>query len=147
VIEVIVADKAWRAAEAKVVTLARRAATATLAAEGREGAKLALLLADDVRIADLNARFRGKGGPTNVLSFPAADDGEARLGDIALALGVCAEEARSQGKPLAHHLQHLVAHGVLHLLGYDHQSEAQALIMEAKERAILASLGVPDPYA
>src|SRR6185437_11937225 len=98
------------------------------------------------RVAALNAAFRGKDAPTNVLSFPAAA-GAAELGDIALAFGVCAREAAEQGKSLAHHLQHLTAHGVLHLLGYDHESDAEAEVMEAKERAILAGLGVADPYA
>ena len=107
---------------------------------------IAILLADDARLAALNAAFRGKDAPTNVLSFPAATGAEA-LGDIALAYGVCAREAAEQAKSLGHHLQHLTAHGVLHLLGYDHESEAEAEAMEAKERAILAGLGVADPYA
>ena len=68
------------------------------------------------------------------------------MGDIALAFGVCAREAAEQGKPLDHHLSHLVAHGVLHLLGYDHETDADAEEMEALERAILKPLGVPDPY-
>jgi probable rRNA maturation factor len=147
VIEVIVEDKAWRGAEPRAAVLARRAAAAALASERRKGADLAILLTDDAGLANLNARFRGKAGPTNVLSFPSSGASQGRLGDIALAYGVCAGEAAEQDKPLAHHLQHLAAHGVLHLLGYDHESEAEAVIMEAKERAILAGLGVPDPYA
>jgi probable rRNA maturation factor len=107
---------------------------------------IAILLADDERVRSLNAAFRGKDAPTNVLSFPAGE-GAPELGDIALAFGVCAREAAEQGKSLAHHLQHLTAHGVLHLLGYDHESDAEAEAMEATERAILAGLGVPDPYA
>ena len=145
-IEIVVQDKGWRAAEPKAVTLVRRAASASLAHEGRTQGQIVVLLADDPALQDLNARFRGKDAPTNVLSFQAAQGGEA-LGDIALALGVCVREAAEQGKPLAHHLQHLTAHGVLHLLGYDHESDAEAAIMEAKERDILAGLGVPDPYA
>jgi probable rRNA maturation factor len=82
-----------------------------------------------------------------VLSFPAAPSARPHLGDLALALGVCVREAGTQGKPLAHHLQHLVAHGVLHLVGFDHQSDDEAEVMEARERVILAGLGVPDPYA
>jgi len=81
-----------------------------------------------------------------VLSFPGAECA-SQLGDIALALGVCVREAAEQGKTLAAHLQHLTAHGVLHLLGYDHETDADAEVMEAKERRILASLGVADPYA
>jgi probable rRNA maturation factor len=147
VIEVIVEDAGWRSAEPRSAALARRAAAAALAAEDRKGAGLAILLADDDHIARLNMRFRGKAEPTNVLSFPALEPSTGQLGDVALALGVCVREASEQGKPLADHLRHLTAHGVLHLLGYDHESEAEALIMEAKERAILAGLGVADPYA
>ena len=80
-------------------------------------------------------------------SFPAAQNPENHLGDIALAFETCEREAAEQGKSLAHHLQHLVAHGALHLVGYDHQSDAEAQAMEALEREILSGLGVPDPYA
>jgi probable rRNA maturation factor len=147
VIEVLVHAQGWRAAAPRAVTLVRKSATATLAHEGRKGAHLTVLLADDAELQALNARFRGKDAPTNVLSFPAIGGDADALGDIALALGVCVREAAEQGKPLAHHLQHLTAHGVLHLLGYDHESEAEADVMEAKEREVLAALGVPDPYA
>jgi len=145
-IEVIVEAKAWRLAEPKARALAKAAAAATLAAEARpKGEHLVVLLTDDARLKALNAAFRGKDAPTNVLSFPSGAAGS--LGDIALALGVCAREAAEQSKTLAEHLQHLTAHGVLHLLGYDHETDAQAEAMEARERAILASLGVADPYA
>ena len=106
-----------------------------------------ILLTSDAEVATLNQQFRAKPGPTNVLSFPAPPNPEDHLGDIALAYGVCAREAAEQGKTLAAHLQHLVAHGVLHLLGYDHQTEAEAEAMEALERAILAGIGIADPYA
>ncbi len=96
---------------------------------------------------DLNARFRDQDKATNVLSFPAPPNPEDHLGDIALAYGVCAREAAEQGKPIGRHLQHLVVHGVLHLLGYDHMSDDEAKVMEDLERALLAGLGVPDPYA
>jgi probable rRNA maturation factor len=145
-IEVIVEARAWRVAEPRARVLAKAAAAATLAAEGRpRGEALVILLADDARLKALNAAFRDKDAPTNVLSFPSG--GASGLGDIALALGVCAREAAEQGKTLAAHLQHLTAHGVLHLLGYDHETDAEAEAMEARERAILASLGVADPYA
>ena len=108
---------------------------------------MTILLTDDATIQDLNARFRGKDAITNVLSFPAPSIARPHLGDIALAYGVCVQEAEAQGKPLAHHLMHLTAHGVLHLLGYDHESDVDAEEMEALEREILAGLGVPDPYA
>jgi probable rRNA maturation factor len=141
VIEVEVEDLAWSRALPDAEALARRAADAV-------GTRhVAILLADDEAVRDLNARFRGKDAPTNVLSFPAAPGPEEHLGDIALAFGVCAREAAEQGKPLGHHLQHLVIHGVLHLMGYDHEIDADAERMEAKERELLAALGVPDPYA
>jgi probable rRNA maturation factor len=142
VIDIEIEDEAWTRAlpDAEAQVLAAAAAL-----EARGG--VTLLLTDDETVAALNERFRGKAGPTNVLSFPAPDNPEDHLGDIALAYGVCAREAAEQGKPLAHHLQHLVAHGVLHLLGYDHLTEAEAEEMEALERRILAGLGVPDPYA
>jgi probable rRNA maturation factor len=144
-IEVEIEDAAWLAAlpDAQEITL--RAAEATLEASGAEG-DLAILLASDQVLADLNARFRGKEGPTNVLSFPAPPAAGPHLGDIAIAFGVCEREAREQSKRLEHHLMHLVAHGVLHLVGYDHQSESEAEDMEALERRVLAGLGAPDPY-
>ena len=127
--------------------LARQAALAALAAlPPRQGA-LAILLTDDAAVRALNARFRGQDKPTNVLSFPAPANPEHHLGDVALAFGVCAAEAHDQGKTLQAHLQHLVAHGVLHLVGYDHMSESEAQAMEDLERAILAGLGSADPYA
>lgn len=146
-IDIEIEDSTWTAALPDAAALSRAAAEAVLAnrrAGSSEG--LTLLLADDQAVRDLNARFRGQDKPTNVLSFPAPPNPEHHLGDVALAYGVCVREARDQGKPLAHHLQHLVAHGVLHLLGYDHMSDAEALEMEGLERDILAGLGVPDPY-
>ena len=142
-IDIEIEDPAWSAALPDPEAVALLAAEAALEARGG----VTILLTDDDSVAELNERFRGKAGPTNVLSFPAPDNPEDHLGDIALAYGVCAREAAEQGKPLAHHLQHLVAHGVLHLLGYDHLTEAEAEEMEARERRILAGLGVPDPYA
>lgn len=141
-IDIEIEDEAWSAALPNAETLALEAAEAATAEGG-----MAILLTDDDTVADLNQRFRGKAGPTNVLSFPAPDNREGHLGDIALAYGVCAREAAEQGKSLAHHLQHLVAHGVLHLVGYDHQTETEAAEMEALERRILAGLDIPDPYA
>jgi probable rRNA maturation factor len=126
--------------------LAVAAAEATLASEGAVGEGVTLLLTGDAAVRELNARFRDQDKPTNVLSFPAQPNPERFLGDVALAIGVCEREAVEQRKPLAHHLQHLVAHGVLHLLGYDHMSDAEAQEMEGLERGILAGLGIPDPY-
>jgi len=144
--DIEVEDPAWTEALPNAEALVLAAADATLASEGAVGEGVTLLLTDDQAIKDLNRRFRQQDRPTNVLSFPAPQNPERFLGDIALAFGVCAREAEEQGKPLAHHLQHLVAHGVLHLLGYDHETDAQAEEMEGLERAVLAGLGIPDPY-
>lgn len=142
-VQIEVEDPAWTDALPAAEALAAAAATAAL---DRDGA-VVVLLTDDETLRDLNNRFRGKDKPTNVLSFPAPQNPERHLGDIALAYGVCAREADEQGKTLADHLRHLVAHGVLHLVGFDHETDAEAEAMEARERAILASLGVSDPYA
>lgn len=127
-----------------------RAAQAALAAlPGRAGA-ISVLLTDDAAIRALNAGFRGKDKATNVLSFPAPampGDPEPMLGDIALGFETCAREAGDEGKSLADHATHLVIHGVLHLLGLDHETEAEAEAMEAREIAVLAGLGIADPYA
>lgn len=140
-IEVEVEDPAWNAVP-EVEALVRRAA---LAAKPDGG--VVVLLADDDAVAKLNQQFRHKAGPTNVLSFPAPENPENLLGDIALAYGVCAREAAEQGKTLADHLSHLTVHGVLHLAGYDHQTDDQAEAMEELERRVLAALGISDPYA
>jgi len=145
-IDVEIEDEAWRAALADAERLVRLTAEATLEQVEFEGG-LAVLLTDDAQVAELNRKFRGQDKPTNVLSFPSRLNPEAHLGDVALAFGVCAREAEAQGKPLAQHLQHLVAHGVLHLVGYDHETDAEAQEMEGLERVVLAGLGVPDPYA
>ena len=141
-IEVEVEDEAWARALTDPEALVRQAAEA--AARGKTG-EIVVLLTDDDTLQELNARFLAKDRPTNVLSFPAGTD--ARLGDVALAFGVCHAEASEQGKPLADHLRHLVVHGVLHLLGYDHEAENDAARMEALERQLLAEMNIPDTYA
>lgn len=147
-IEVEVEDTTWTRTLADAEAVASRAAAAALAAggAGEEATDLTVLLSDDGVVAALNEQYRGKPGPTNVLSFPAPESAQPHLGDLALAFGVCAREASEQGKPLAHHLSHLVAHGVLHLLGWDHQNDDEAEAMERLEREILAGLDIPDPY-
>lgn len=142
-IEVEIEDPAWSAALPTAATVVEGAAAAAL---GAAAGDVVVLLTDDAAVQDLNARFRGRDRPTNVLSFPAAESAAPHLGDLVLAFGVCAAEAEAQGKTLADHLSHLTVHGVLHLLGRDHEAEAEAEAMEAEERAILASLGVADPY-
>ena len=139
-IEVEIEEPAWVSALPDIEALALSAA----AAAGVDG--VTILLTDDETVRDLNARFRGQDAPTNVLSFPAPANPESHLGDLALAFGVCAREAAEQGKPLANHVRHLVIHGALHLIGYDHDTDADAERMEAEERELLAGLGVPDPY-
>ncbi len=146
-IEIEVEDDAWTEAQPDAEALVRRAAEAVLLREDASRGSVAVLLTGDGEVQALNARFRHQDKPTNVLSFPAAENPEHLLGDVALAFGTCARDARDQGKPLAHHLQHLVAHGVLHLLGYDHMTDEEASDMEGLERIVLAGLGVPDPYA
>jgi probable rRNA maturation factor len=137
--------------------LAQKAAEAATHVAGREAEalELSLMLTDDAQISELNRTWRGKDGPTNVLSFPApAPPGTARpgdaapryLGDIALAYETLAREAEEESKPLAHHFAHLVVHGVLHLLGYDHEVETEAERMEDLEVKALSTLGIADPY-
>ena len=142
-IEVEVEDTAWTDALPDAVTVVERAATAAL---GSVEGDVVVLLTDDAAVRDINARFRDRDQPTNVLSFPAPETARPHLGDIVLAYGVCATEAEAQGKTLADHLSHLIVHGVLHLLGRDHVEDAEAEAMEAEERTLLASLGVADPY-
>lgn len=143
-IEIEVEAEDWTAALAEVEAVVERAATAAL---GTVQGDVVVLLTDNEAVRDLNARFRDKDKPTNVLSFPAPESAAPHLGDIVLAYGVCVDEAVAQKKTLADHLSHLVVHGVLHLLGRDHEDDAEAEEMEAEEREILAGIGVADPYA
>jgi probable rRNA maturation factor len=130
----------------------------TLLAGKRVTAEISVRLGDDEEVRALNAQYRGKDRPTNVLSFPMvqadlieglanSDDGEVLLGDIILAHGICAAEAAEKGVTVDEHATHLVVHGTLHLLGYDHAEDAEAERMEQLERDALASLGIADPYA
>ena len=111
---------------------------------------ISLMLSDDAAIRALNRAWRGQDKPTNVLSFPASTPagapGPRPLGDIALAFETVASEAEAEGKALADHAAHLIVHGVLHLLGYDHETETDAEVMEALEIKALARLGIADPY-
>ena len=138
---------------ADIEGLARRAVEAALAVAGeapRSPAELSLLLTDDAAVRELNRTWRGLDKPTNVLSFPgsgrASPDGVFHLGDIALAHETVAAEAAGEGKSLADHLTHLIVHGTLHLLGHDHERDADAETMEALEIEALARLGIADPY-
>jgi probable rRNA maturation factor len=133
------------------LALARGAADSATVLPAR--AELAVILADDAEQRHLNRAWRGVNRPTNVLAFPAWDpgmplpeDAPLLLGDIVLAFETVTREAAGQDKTIADHLSHLVVHGVLHLLGYDHATEAEAALMERLETSVLASLGVADPY-
>jgi probable rRNA maturation factor len=119
--------------------------------------EVSVRLTDDAEVQTLNREYRHKDKPTNVLSFPMvqpdlleglanSDDGEVLLGDIVLARETCAREAEEKSVTFADHATHLIVHGTLHLLGYDHQGDSEAEAMEALERAILATLGIDDPY-
>lgn len=135
----------------RAVTRATEAALDVAPVKPLAGAELSLLLTDDARIRIVNRDWRGFDKATNVLSFPAAPPERIAqspvLGDIVLAYETVAREAQAEGKPLADHLSHLVIHGLLHLLGEDHETDAEAERMERLEIAALARLGIADPYA
>jgi len=152
-VSIVADDSGWDAIP-DLEKLARRAADAALAEaySGPQPVALAILLTGDAAIAEINRQWRGQAKPTNVLSFPVpaglpVPEGEPRpLGDIVLGFGTVAREAEEQGKPLPHHVTHLIVHGVLHLLGQDHETETEAEVMEALECTILKQLGIADPY-
>jgi probable rRNA maturation factor len=152
-LDISAASSLWRSLP-RARTLARETLAACVAESGlhaRDRAEVSLLLTNDADMRALNARWRGHDTPTNVLSFPAAGterlSESAALGDIALAFETLAREAKATGVPLADHYRHLIAHGFLHLIGYDHQTDDEAERMEALETRILARLGVANPYA
>lgn len=163
IVDIVIEAEPWQ--DIGLPALAQCAALTTLRhLRLPEDCEISLLATDDARIARLNADFRAKETATNVLSWPAEDlsaeapggdpalpeadfPGEPRfLGDIALSWETCVAEAELGGKPLESHVTHLIVHGMLHLLGYDHQREADADLMERLEVAILGKLGIPDPY-
>lgn len=162
-LDIVIEARAWD--EAQLTALAGRAVDAALRHMKLEpeACEITLLACDDARIAALNADFRGKAAATNVLSWPAQPlapkaeglappapewgfDGVIELGDIALSYDTCAREASESAKPLEVHLTHLIVHGTLHLLGYDHETEGDAALMERIEVEILGNLGLDDPY-
>ena len=151
--DILVTADCWQA-EPEAEALVQRAidSAAQHVAASADAAEVAIVLTDDSGIRTLNRDWRGIDKPTNVLSFPAvqAPAGPAHprmLGDIAIAYEITRREAENENKPFAHHLSHLAVHGFLHLIGYDHENDTDAEKMEKLEREILASLGVPDPYA
>lgn len=149
-IDLVVDSEAWAAVPEAAGTVRRALATAAAAVPGPPG-EVCVLLTDDAAIRALNRTWRGLDKPTNVLSFPAAPGagGPAPqpLGDLVIAYQTLAREAEADRKLFSHHLAHLAVHGYLHLLGYDHESDAEAEAMEQLERTILSRLDVPDPYA
>jgi probable rRNA maturation factor len=161
--DLVVEDPRWDAMG--LSALAEPAIAAVLARLGLAAAicEVTVLACDDARIAGLNADFRGKARPTNVLSWPAEDraadqpgampapagpdpTGVIELGDIAIAYDTCAGEAAAAGRPMADHVTHLLVHGTLHLLGFDHERDADATLMEGLEVEILGNMGIADPY-
>ncbi|MEH6835011.1 MULTISPECIES: rRNA maturation RNase YbeY [Falsihalocynthiibacter] len=167
IVDITAEDARWD--DVGIEKLAQRAAAATLGfLKISDGFEISLLACDDNRIAELNSEFRDRGDATNVLSWPSEEraaeiDGESpenpepdsqsadfgmpdELGDIAISYDTCAREAADESKPINHHVTHLIVHGVLHLLGYDHIREKDADLMEGLERDILETLSIPDPY-
>ena len=156
------ADEEWDSSRSweALVRSAAEAAVAESAfpqlAGSPRAVEISVRLTGDDAVRALNAQWRGKDAPTNVLSFPLADADELGaagspgpeilLGDIVLARGVCAAEAAEKGLSIEDHAAHLIVHGTLHLLGYDHRDDAAAEEMEAREVRALAHLGIPDPY-
>lgn len=160
-VSVTIGAARWRAVLDDAPALCRQAVRAALDHAARAPwlaeAEIGVLLEDDRAIRQLNARHRDTDRATNVLAFPLLDldhgrprpglSGPILLGDIVLGLETVCREARQAGKPVGDHLCHLVVHGTLHLLGFDHQDDAGARAMENLERAILADLRIPDPYS
>lgn len=166
--DTILEDDRWQGADLE--PLAEAGARAALVHLGLDpdGFEIAVLGCDDARIAELNADFRDKPSPTNVLSWPSEERGAEQdgdmphlpetgpaaagegppeeLGDIAIAFETCAREADEAGKPMGDHITHLVVHATLHLLGFDHIRDKDATLMEGLESEILGKMGVPDPY-
>jgi probable rRNA maturation factor len=146
----------WDELAAKAVTAAIAESAFPQLAKGPRVVELSVRLAGDEEVHALNAKWRGRDRPTNVLSFPMSEAGELSdssgpgpelmLGDIVLARGVCVREAEEKAIPLERHAAHLMVHGTLHLLGYDHGDESAAADMEAREVRALARLGIADPY-
>jgi probable rRNA maturation factor len=154
--DVLVVAECWQAESDAEAVIHRALAAAAEIAEADHGeAELAVMLTDDEGIRTLNNNWRGIDKPTNVLSFPALqpagppgpDDAPRMLGDIAIAYQTTRKEADDEQKPFEHHLSHLAVHGYLHLIGYDHENDADAEAMEGLETEILAQLGIPDPYS
>lgn len=153
-VEISRVSDAWASAPPAIEATVRQAADSAWAAVAEDrtgdGAELSVVLADDATIRRLNRDYRGRDTPTNVLAFPAGDEGAPGrlrlLGDIVIAFETLRREAEARAITPLDHVSHLVVHGMLHLLGHDHRTESEAAAMEALEAGILAGLGVADPY-
>ena len=147
-VELVVTDERWNSVPGldRIEVLAQAAFAALPDDTGAE--EVAIALGSDAEVHELNRSYRGKDAVTNVLSFPSAGHGDTRsLGDVILAYDTCEAEAEEQDIPLADHACHLALHGVLHLLGCDHETESEAEIMEALETRLLAKTGIADPHS
>jgi probable rRNA maturation factor len=162
--DIVIEDPRWEAAGLDDIAEAAAANALQFLGFSIDGYEIAVLACNDDRIAELNAEFRGKPTPTNVLSWPtfelaAAEDGAEptpppppdpmmgeSLGDIAIAYDTCQREAEAAGKTMTDHVTHLIVHGVLHLLGYNHVRDRDATLMEGLETRILGKMGIADPY-
>lgn len=159
IVDCLIEEPLWSDAGIEQIAAVAAEAVASYLHLKPENLEISLLACDDDRIAELNRTFRGKPQPTNVLSWPSEDrtppvpgarpdlPDDTELGDVAIAYQTCLREAESGGRTLADHATHLVVHGILHLLGYDHERDADATLMEGIETAILGKLGIEDPYA
>lgn len=151
-VPIAIADPAWKTAAGDIRAMVRRAARAAAGEIGGEGpVEISILLTDDREVEGLNRHYRDVGAPTNVLAFASGEpapepDAPRLLGDVVLAFGTVDREASERGLDLNDHVAHLVVHGVLHLLGYDHHAPAEAEVMEGAEVRILSGLGIRDPY-
>lgn len=143
-ITLLIKDARWRKVRGLMPTVKRAAAAALAEGGAGAGANLTILLTTDKQLQALNRSFRRRDTATNVLSFPS--EAEGYLGDIAIAYGVAAREAKAAGKALADHVAHLTVHGVLHLMGFDHVTARQARRMEPREVRVLKKLDIADPY-
>ncbi len=155
-VDLVIEDERW--IDADLGALSERALAAVEEWLGMADLQIVVLGCDDERIAGLNAEFRDKPRPTNVLSWPSSEFAERsagerpelppaeELGDIAISYDTCLREAEEQGKPFADHVTHLLVHAILHLAGYDHIDDSDAETMESSETEILSRLGIPDPY-
>ena len=149
-IDILIESALWKE-EPEHQAILRQAIAAAAREASSKPAELAIVLTDDSAIRALNRKWRGRDEPTNVLSFPAGAAGTAtgqaaHLGDIVIAYETSAREASCEGRLFAHHLAHLAVHGYLHLLGFDHETDPEAVVMERLEAEILSQLGVANPH-